>query len=435
MQRVLVIGHVWPEPCATAAGSYIVQILQALREHGADVTFACAAQRSDQAAALTDLGVQEQAITLNCSSFDTWIATLQPDTVLFDRFMVEEQFGWRVEQECPDAVRVLVTQDLHALRDARHQRIKAALHNQPLLDALPPLSTDSMASALLDSELAVREISAIYRSDLSLLVSPAERDFLTHHVSVPDYLLHVCPLFYDIAALAQRTASHGKPFAERHGFASIGNFLHAPNHDAVGWLRDVIWPRIRAQLPQAELHIYGAYTPAAVQHWHKPAHGFLVHGQADDALDVLGNARVLLAPLRFGAGIKGKLAEAMLCDTPSVTTSIGAEGMHAPDTAWCGAIADDVGAMVAAAVGLYTSAAAWEQAVMQGRALRQRFDRRTVGPALVAALADAQTRRDVRRQANFTGRMLRHHLHRSSHYMARWIEAKNALLRERSGQP
>ena len=93
-----------------------------------------------------------------------------------------------------------------------------------------------------------------------------------------------------------------------------------PNIDAIRWLKNEIWPLVRKQLPTVNLRIYGAYLPESILQLHQPKEGFLVLGRADNAKEVLGEARVSLAPLRFGAGIKGKLVDSMICGTPSVTT-------------------------------------------------------------------------------------------------------------------
>ena len=88
------------------------------------------------------------------------------------------------------------------------------------------------------------------------------------------------------------------------------------------------------------MNVYGAYPKQQVEEWHQPLQGFLVHGRAKDANEVMKQSRVCLAPLRFGAGLKGKLVDSMLNGTPSVTTSMGAEGIHG-SLEWPGAIADD----------------------------------------------------------------------------------------------
>jgi glycosyltransferase involved in cell wall biosynthesis len=446
MKNILIIGYVWPEPRSSAAGTYVMQLIDCFLQQGLRVTFASPAQFSstdkqgETRADLTSLGVAEKSIALNCSSFDDWVAELNPDAVFFDRYMMEEQFGWRVEQHCPQALRVLISQDLHSLRAARQQCLKDFLREHPEQTDIPPQDFSQIAARMTDSEraeseLAVREISAIYRCDLSLMVSDVENDFLTRFFSVPSALLLHCPLFYDLA-----DTQPAKTFSQRADFISIGNFLHAPNWDAVLWLQQSIWPLIRQQLPDAQLKIYGAYAPQKAHELHKPHQGFDVCGWAEDALAVMSDARVCLAPLRFGAGIKGKLLEAMLCGTPSVTTTIGAEAMQllegdAADNAiekWGGGVADNAQAFANAAVQLYQSADAWQRAQAVGFAiLQQRFAADTVAPLLINALQIHHAQLAQHRSANFTGRMLRHHLHKSTHYMARWIESKNQLAQSR----
>src|SRR5690606_22150135 len=175
-------------------------------------------------------------------------------------------------------------------------------------------------------------------------------------------LLQLCPLMLrDIPSTAQ-------PFEARRHFLSIGNFRHAPNWDAVLWMKSAIWPLIRQQLPAAQLHVYGAYTPPKAAALHNAAQGFHVMNWAEDALAVMGNARVSLAPLRFGAGIKGKIIDAMVCGTPTVTTPIGAEAMHG-NMPWPGTIANSATAIADAAIRLYQHRSLWQEAQQAGWAL------------------------------------------------------------------
>ncbi len=101
-----------------------------------------------------------------------------------------------------------------------------------------------------DTDQAQREIAAIYRSDLSLMISDVEIRLLTEQFRLPPALLHWCPLMLDPPAAF-------RPFEERAHFLSIGNFRHAPNWDAVLWMKTTLWPLIRQQLPSAQLHVYG----------------------------------------------------------------------------------------------------------------------------------------------------------------------------------
>jgi glycosyltransferase involved in cell wall biosynthesis len=410
--NVLVIGYVWPEPASSAAGYRMLALLHAFRRQGWQVTFASPAEKSIHRADLPARGIREVNIALNCSSFDDFITELQPDLVMFDRFMMEEQFGWRVEQHCPNAIRLLDTEDLSCLRHARHQACKQS--SEVCLD---------VPRELLFSEHAKREVAAILRSDLSLMISPAEIEMLQNRFKVDPALLLESPFMQP--QVTEEQQAQLPSFEQRRHFIVIGNFRHAPNWDAVLWLKQTIWPLIRARLPDAELHIYGAYPPPKATQLHNPKQGFLIKGWAEDVNLVMQQARVNLAPLRFGAGLKGKLVDALACGTPSVTTSVGAEGM-AGTLDWPQPVADGPEHFADLAVQLYTQAALWQQCQQQGFKLHNhRFDFEPHADTLIERLQQLQQTLDSHRLANFTGAMLRHHSMKSTQYMAQWIEAKN----------
>lgn len=420
--KVLVIGYVWPEPRSSAASGHMMQILETFLQQGWDVTFSSPAGSGEHRADLTALGIREVPIELNNSSFDVFIRDLAPDVVLFDRFMMEEQFGWRVEKHCPAALRVLESSDLQSLRDARHQRLKERLKASDDANDFSELFAPKLRETfefMAETDVAKREIAALYRCDLNLMVSEVEIELLVEQFKVPRSLLHWCPLMIDLPAKPP------KAFEDRAHFLHIGNFRHAPNWDAVLWLKTAIWPLIREQLPGAQLHIYGAYTPPKATALHNAAQGFHVMNWAEDALQVMSAARVCLAPLRFGAGIKGKIVDAMLCGTPNVTTPIGAESMHGNE-AWPGAITRSAREFAENAVALYRDKTLWLNAQAQAHTvLANRYQQSIHGPALVEKLMHCQQHLAHIRRNNFTGSMLRHHHHKSTQYMAQWIEAKN----------
>ena len=423
--KVLIIGYVWPEPRSSAAGGHMMQILETFLQQGWDITFSSPANSGEHRADLTVLGIREVPIELNNSSFDTFISELSPDIVLFDRFMMEEQFGWRVEKHCPDALRVLETSDLQSLRDARHQRLKARLNasndTNDFSDLFAPALREEF-EFMADTDLAKREIAAIYRCDLNLMISEVEIELLVEQFEVPRDLLHWCPLMVDLPGTAPIS------FEDRAHFLHIGNFRHAPNWDAVLWLKTAIWPMIREQLPTAQLHIYGAYTPPKATALHNAAQGFHVMNWAEDALQVMSAARVCLAPLRFGAGIKGKIVDAMLCGTPNVTTPVGAEAMHGEEP-WPGSVTGSAREIADAAVRLYKDKELWLCAQSHGLTLlADRYQQSIHGPALISKLSHCKQHLAQLRTNNFTGSMLRHHHHKSTQYMAQWIEAKNRTL-------
>lgn len=407
-QKLLIIGSVFPEPNSSAAGGRMMQLIALFIEEGWEVTFASAATDSDYMFDLETLGVDKVRIELNNKSFDSFISSLQPDMVMFDRFMIEEQYGWRVSEQCPTALRILDTEDLHCLRAAR----QAAFKENRFFDY------DDLLS-----DVAKREVASILRCDLSLIISDFEMNLLQNYFKVDAALLHYLPFMLD--PLTGKEVDALPTFESRSHFISIGNFLHAPNVNAVMYLKEEIWPLIRKELPAAELHIYGAYPPQKITQLHNVKEGFLVKGRVEDANLVVRNARVSLAPLRFGAGMKGKLVEAMLCGTPSVTTVIGAESMHR-GMEWSGGIANDARGIATAAVNIYTIEKRWRKAQKNGFAIINTiFPRELLGARFIKQIMNLQRSIENHRKNNFIGEVLRHHSLSSTKYMSRWIEEKN----------
>ncbi len=407
MKKVLIIGYVWPEPNSSAAGSHMMSILRQYTQQNWQVEFATPSQPTDHMIDLASEGISSQKITLNCDSFDQYILEYLPDIVMFDRFMMEEQFGWRVEKNCPKALKVLDTEDLQCLRHARHQASKTGRE---------------MTQADLFSDLAKREIAAILRCDISLIISSFEMDLLINIFKVDQDLLHHLPFMVDLAQCPSTTRS----YSERLHFMTIGNFRHAPNWDVVLHLQQ-IWPLIKKQIPNAELHIYGSYPPPKATALNNPKTGFLIKGWAEDAFDVMEQARVCLAPIRFGAGIKGKLLDAMIMQTPSVTTTVGSEGMHQEEP-WPGVVTDDIAEFVTAAVNLYNDEQLWLNAQQHASSLlNSNYDKKILGPKLITKIIEITEDLATHRLANFTGSMLKHHSMMSTKYMSQWITAKNAI--------
>ncbi|MCQ8865952.1 glycosyltransferase [Vibrio splendidus] len=409
MKKVLAIGYVWPEPNSSAAGSHMMSLLRLFKRQGWSVEFATPAQETEHMIDLSEEGITSQSIQLNCDSFDQYIEELQPDVVMFDRFMMEEQFGWRVEKVCPNAFKLLDTEDLQFLRNARHEAVK---------------KETELTKAHLYSDLAKREIAAILRCDLSLIISSYEMELLQSEFNIDPKLLHHLPFMVDLNTLPEST----KCFEERKHFMTIGNFRHAPNWDAVIQLQK-IWPKIRKQLPDTELHIYGSYPPPKATALHNPKTGFHIKGWAKDAQEVMEQARVCVAPLRFGAGIKGKLLDAMKLQTPNVTSEIGSEGMLPQgELQWPGAVADDIDEFVEAAVALYKDEEKWLKAQSQCHSiLETHYEQNQLGDKLIERLTALESELESHRLDNFFGSMLKHHSMASTKYMSQWIAEKNKI--------
>lgn len=407
-QNILIIGFVWPEPNSSGAGTRMLQLIDVFQKQGWKITFASAASDSEFMFDLSSIAVEKVAIKLNDSGFDAFVKAFNPSIVLFDRFMVEEQFGWRVAENCPDAIRILDTIDLHSLRLARQKASKG--------------KRDFNADDLF-SDTAKREIASILRSDISLLISESEIDLLQNQFKIDPQLLQYLPFLVD--SIDANAASQWPTFEDRKDFIFIGNFLHEPNWDAVQYLKTDIWPLIRKQLPEASMRIFGAYPSQKVLQLHKPEEKFLIMGRAENAIELVKNARVVLAPMRFGAGAKTKLLEAMQCGTPSVTTSIGAESMQG-NLAWNGIIADEIPEIVTAAVKLYTDADSWKRAQQNGVVIvNARYSKALFVQDFIYRILETQAHLKKHRSDNFFGAMLQHHTLASTRYMSKWIEEKN----------
>lgn len=410
MTPILVIGYVWPEPNSTAAGSRMMQLLEFFISEGYSITFATTASESIHRASLESLNISVVPIQLNNSSFDFFLRDLQPQIVIFDRFMMEEQFGWRVQAICPDALKILDTEDLHFLRKFRELEFKGK----------NPVS-------IKESELAKREIASIYRCDLSLIISEVEKELLQDDFNIPENLLFYLPFL--IKKTTSEEFAQLPRFEDREHFVSIGNFRHAPNADAIIYLKQEIWPMIRKKLPDVQMHIYGAYPSAKITHLHDPKNGFLIQGWAKNAAEVVKKARISLAPIRFGAGLKGKLIETMQCGTPNITTSLGAEGIQG-NLEWNGFIQDSPEKFAECAIELYNSKNTWEQAQENGfRILDTRFYIVGFYSIFQKRLANLQKNLKQHRIENFIGAMLMQHRVKSTYYLSKYIEVKNELLR------
>ncbi|RKS13167.1 glycosyltransferase [Flavobacterium sp. 120] len=409
VQKLLIIGFVWPEPNSSAAGGRMMQLISLFKAQGFSVTFTSPAQNSDFMVDLGEYEVDKKSIELNNSSFDIFVKELNPAVVLFDRFMMEEQFGWRVAENCPDALRILDTEDLHCLRLARQKAFKE--------------NRSFSTTDLFVEEVAKREIASILRCDLSLMISEFEMELLESTFKIDKALLYYLPFLLEpiISSEIEELPS----FENRKDFIFIGNFLHEPNWNAVQYLKETIWPLIKKQVPEAVLNVYGAYPSQKVIQLNNVRDSFLIMGRASNAQDVVKEARVVLAPLRFGAGIKGKLLEAMQCGTPSVTTTIGSESMHG-DLPWNGFITDDVADFVDAAVQLYLDKTIWVKAQKNGiEIVNQRYSKGLFETDFSTKIEFLRSNFEQHRLSNFMGAMLQHHTLKSTKYMSRWIEEKN----------
>ena len=402
-KKLLIIGLVWPEPTSSAAGTRMIQLVDLFLRQDYEITFASAASKSDFSYDFSQTSVIEQQIKLNDESFNSFLKTLNPSIVMFDRFMVEEQYGWRVQQECPDALRILDTEDLHCLRSARQQ------------------SDKKQTEINFFSDTAKREIASILRCDLSLIISEVEMKILEETFKVDSSLLYYLPFLEK--EITAEMVQNWIPFEERTDFVFIGNFLHEPNFNTVQNLKTKVWPLLRKKLPDASMNIYGAYTSPKVLQLENKNEKFFVKGRALNAKETIAKHKILFAPIQFGAGVKGKFIDAMQVGTPSITTSVGAEAMRG-GLDWNGFIEDDVEISVKKAVELYENKTIWLLAQQNGvRIINERYSSLHFAEKFITVIEKLDL--EKHRQRNFIGQILNHHTTQSTKYMSLWIEEKN----------
>jgi GT2 family glycosyltransferase/glycosyltransferase involved in cell wall biosynthesis len=250
-----------------------------------------------------------------------------------------------VRRYCPQAKIVFNTVDLHFLREERRALLESG-------------RAKSGAAA----EMRRMEFEVMNKSHLTLVVSEVERELLGREA--PGVDVAVLPLIRDFAPCATG-------YAERSGIVFVGGFRHPPNVDAVHYFCREIWPQVRAELPDAAFSIIGSHMPSEVEAL--AGDGVKVLGFVPDLAPVMERCRLSVAPLRYGAGLKGKVAESLGFGTPCVATSAAVEGMGLADGEQV-LVADTPQAFAEAVIRLYRDPAMWERLSQAGfEAVRARF--------------------------------------------------------------
>jgi glycosyltransferase involved in cell wall biosynthesis len=192
------------------------------------------------------------------------------------------------------------------------------------------------------------EVSLARASDLIWCNSSEDKRVMEQEA--PGKRIEVIPTIHELHG-------RGKPFTERQDLLFVGNLAHRPNSDAVHFLLKEIFPLIERSLPDVKLFIVGDNVPAEIAAYANA--NIRVTGYVADITPLFENCRVFLAPVRFGAGVKGKVGESMSYGLPVVTTSIGAEGFGLTNESNA-MIAEVPADFAAAAVRLYSEDQLWQ---------------------------------------------------------------------------
>lgn len=408
-KKLLVIANVWPESTSSAAGRRMVQLLEVFHLCGMQIFVGSTAKKGPYSGSLECFNVQEVPLWLNDSRTNSIIENLQPDVVLYDRFMMEEQFGWIVDQVAPLAMTLLDTEDLHFLREARTQMYK---------------KSEGDLGNFLYNEKTKRELASMLRCDVSIIISKVEYEMLVDKFSFPAQLLYVLPFLEK--KITEQRKNILPCFDVRQNFVFIGNFIHEPNYQTVLKLKKEIWPKLSKLLPKAKMLVFGAYASAKVEQLHNEGQRFHIMGRAKDAQQEIAKCKVMLAPIPFGAGIKGKFIDAMQSGTPNVSSSIGSESMIDDNANWPGFISDDVEEFVKYCESLYLQKDLWEEKQKLGWALLdESFDFDKPASAFILFLSSIFLDLEKHRQRNFLAQVFKHQCAASTKYMSMWIAQKN----------
>ena len=416
---ILFIGRDWPDPKRTAAGWRMMQLIRQFRLSDLSVHFATTYPVSETL--FEDVPeVNTLQIALNDDHFDIQIKAINPDYVVFDRFMTEEQYGWRVRQNCPKAMTLLDTEDCHFLRLARAAYIK---EHAEAFDA------SGCEDDVLFTQHGMRELASIWRCDLTLIISEYEYALLTKLFSVPESLLYYLPLAIDFSQVNDHQDSFNDDgWSNRKDFLWVGNRKHNPNDDSLKFLLQELWPSIQAEIPEAELHIVGPNGTESQRQLIAKTKSVVDLGWVDDLPKLMMDYRVNLAPIRFGAGLKGKIMQPLALGLPTVSSAIGAEGLFI-ETIPELAPAKNADEFIVKSIRLYTDRQYWQQAKTQGvQCMKQHFSLTDTFTGFQENLRAIKNDLDTHRKRYFMGQILQHQSLNVTKYMGRWLTLKNQSI-------
>jgi O-antigen biosynthesis protein len=361
-RRVLVIDACMLTPDQDAGSMRMQQVMEILVNLGCKVTFAPdnLEYRQPYVTALQQLGVEVQFHPY-ARSISVLLGTRgdEFDIVILSRHYVAAKHVDAVRAFAPHALLVFDTVDLHFLREER----------------LAELNGSVVAKRAADAKRN-EELALIRKADVTLVVSPVEQELLESLEPNAQVML---------LSTIHEAMGAGKPFAERDGLLFIGGFRHPPNTDAVLWYGSEILPRLRERLPAVRTYVVGIDPPATIRAL--AAEDLVITGHVPDLTPYLAGCRLSVSPLRYGAGVKGKVNHAMSYGLPVIATTTSIEGMHlVPGVDVL--VGDDPESFADAVVRAYRDQELWTALSEGGREnIRRHFSREVARSAISRLLA------------------------------------------------
>ena len=340
-KSILVIEWKTPRPDSDSGSRTVFYTVEILALLGYRVTFLPLSLIEDGAysRALADLGVRCIDASVYPSVREFFEAEGGSfDFVMLNRVSVVASQMDQIKTSCPQAKLIFNTVDLHYIRELRD----AEMNNLPVVSAM---------------QTKALELAIVRDSAMTIVLSHIEEEIL--RAEVPSADIQVMPLVFS------ELDADPPDFDARSDILFIGSFPHKPNVDAVLHFANDIFPALRARIPDLRFHVVGSEPTAEVlQLAERP--GIVVHGFVSDIGPLFRSVRLTVAPLRFGAGIKGKIATSLSYGVPCICTPIAAEGMRIDDGNHV-LIAETVEEWCASVSSLYGDRDRWMQISAQAR--------------------------------------------------------------------
>lgn len=338
-KRILIFDACTPTPDQDSGSLRMINLIKILKELNYHVIFIPENLSHDKAytGSLQQLGVECIYTPFIQNPVDylkdkgTYL-----DAVLLSRYYVAEPVMSFIREYCPKAQIIFDTVDLHYVRERRMAEISG------------DKKLAKMAEVTREKELAVAKAC-----DVTLVVSPYEVEILAKEL--PETVVKVLTNIHEIYGCR-------KPFAERQDIMFIGGYQHTPNVDAVEWFVSEIFPLIEKQLPDLNFHIIGSRAPKHIKAMARD--NIIFQGFVENIEPVMDDIRIAIAPLRYGAGVKGKVNMSMSYGQPVVGTKVAVEGMFTKDEKDC-LMAETPEQFASQVVRLYQDEKLWNQ-ISQG---------------------------------------------------------------------
>lgn len=364
-KRILVVDALTPALDEDAGSVTCFELMRAFQANGYKVAFyphSYPAFLPKQTKALQRIGIE--------AIYHPYYASLEDhltdhgdlyDIVLVFRKEIAFELLDMIDSCAPNAKTIFHVSDLHFVREARQAELDGS----------------NIGGNNVARQSQAKEFYSIIRTDMTIVHSYFEKELIEKHAL--DAKVFVFPWIVDIIP-SEPT------FEERNGIAFLGGYRHPPNVDAIFYFAHEIWPKIHSQRPDMPFYVVGSHVPPEIQALDGRSN-IRVLGYVEDLATCFDNIRLSIAPLRYGAGTKGKVTMAMAYGLPVVSTTCGAEGMGLVDGENI-VVRDDEEGFAEAVIRLHDDQSEWKRISERSLAYIDEICSTRVGASRVAEMLD-----------------------------------------------